>query len=77
MFLAGGGGGGWKEGGGHSETNQSLSQRGLSFCAKRCHAHTRAAQSTLSRRTDIEALGKHGDRNAQDTGSLHCLTLVP
>ena len=59
MFLGGGGGaGGWKEGGGHSETNQSLSRRGLGFCAERCHPQTRAAQSTLSRRTDIEALGE-------------------
>ena len=47
----------WR-GGGRSETNQSLNWRGLGFCAERCHPQTRAAQSTLSSRTDVEAVGE-------------------
>ena len=43
-------------GGGRSETNQSFSRRGLGFYAERCHPQTRAAQSSLNSRTDIEAV---------------------
>ena len=74
----GGGAGGCAagvEGGGGSETNQCSSRCGLGFCTERCHPQTRAAQSTLSSRTNIEALGETQRQGAQDTASLHCLTL--
>ena len=55
-----GGGGlvGAGRGEGRSETNEGFSRRGLGFYAERCHPRTRAAQSRLSSRTDIEALGE-------------------
>ena len=60
-------------GGGVLTRTRASAGRGLGVCAERCHPQTSAAQSTLNRRTDIEAVGE----TRRQTHAGHGLSALP